>query len=119
MIKIDTKEIRKFRRVMKRAAMTIMTEVNPVLQDFGRKIGRKAIPLAPRRTGTLQGSMVVNIRKTIRVSFKVPYARHVEFGTKVMQAQPFIAPPFDDGIAENDRNLGRAAEKALKRIARF
>lgn len=44
------------------------------------------------------------------------YARFLEFGTRMMQAQPFFFPTYRANKRNYRTRMSRAAKKALKRI---
>lgn len=61
------------------------------------KVHRRAKHLSPVDTGRLRASIAYEIGKdgrgiVGRVGTNVNYARHVEFGTGRMRAQPFLRP---------------------------
>ena len=65
-----------------------------------QRVLNRARSLCPVDTGNLRGSLTYEIARdgtdiTARVGTNVPYAVHVEMGTKHMAAQPFLRPALD------------------------
>ncbi|MCP8320941.1 MAG: hypothetical protein H3Z52_08380, partial [archaeon] len=72
-------------------------------EESSRLIAQKARSIAPRRTGRLRDS----IRPSgFMIEVRVPYAAHVEFGTRRMEAQPFLRPAISENIGKV-RNIFR------------
>jgi HK97 gp10 family phage protein len=56
----------------------------------------QAVELAPVDTGNLKGSIAWRVEgKTGIVGTRVEYAPYQEYGTRKMQAQPFLRPALD------------------------
>lgn len=61
----------------------------------------KAKRLAPVRTGTLRRSITSRVETTRGyVGSNVEYAPFVEYGTRYMEAQPFLEPAIDEARAD-------------------
>ena len=66
--------------------------VRTVVQKNGADLQRNAQEKAPVDTGTLKRS----IGLTATVAPTVEYAPYQEFGTRYMDAQPFVGPAFNE-----------------------
>ncbi len=64
------------------------------LIEAAESLRREAASAAPRRTGKLRDSIAVvsDGLAGLAVAARAPYARFVEFGTRRIPAQPFLAP---------------------------
>lgn len=74
--------------------------VGKMLARGAVKVTRRAKELAPVDTGRLRSSIANEIGHddrglVARIGTDVTYARHVEFGTRRMRAQPFLRPALD------------------------
>lgn len=73
-----------------------------IAEPLAAKAGGEVVALdmkahAPRRTGAMAGSIVVEVEgDTAHVGPTVPYARFVNFGTRYMSAQPFATDAADE-----------------------
>lgn len=66
-------------------------------QAGGRVVQADMVARAPRDTGALAASIVVEMEgDTAHVGPTVPYARFVEFGTRYMEGQPFVSEAAED-----------------------
>lgn len=76
--------------------------LNNALKRAARIIQRRATELAPVRTGTLRRSMFTQELDPLTVAIRpgVNYGTFVEFGTKFMEAQPFLFPAAEDTAAQ-------------------
>jgi len=72
------------------AAAAALEDPSSVLKRAGEEVVRIAGPRPPRRTGRLAASVQVTTdAEGAGIRWGVPYARHVNFGTRTMRAQPF------------------------------
>ena len=83
--------------------------VKTVVRKNGADMQRTAMRMVPVRTGTLKRSIELSIEDgglTARVRATAEYASYVEWGTRFMNAQPFIRPAFAQqaGKFKNDMN---------------
>lgn len=83
--------------------------VAPVVRQNGAKLQQKAQRYAPVDTGNLSRSIQLSIKDngmTAEVAATADYSAYVEFGTRYMEAQPYIKPAFNEqkNIFINDLN---------------
>lgn len=62
------------------------------------KIHNKAKEKAPVRTGALRNSITYELEDeyTAKIGAYMPYAIYVEFGTRKMEARPYLTPAFEE-----------------------
>lgn len=74
-----------------------LEDVQTVVQHRGSEMQSVAQHVCPRRTGALASSITLEISGnglTADVEPHMNYAAYVEFGTRYMDAQPYIRPAF-------------------------
>lgn len=77
----------------------------------------RAQELCPVDTGFLRDSAFMQISSDdVEIGFSAEYASYVEFGTRKMQAQPFLRPAFDDAELEALSAIVDAIEADLRDI---
>lgn len=70
----------------------------------GRETAQTARQRAPKRTGTLAGSISAHpIKDGVEITATAPYAAYVEYGTSDTPSQPFLRP----ALQEEARDFGR------------
>lgn len=95
---------------VKLSKCTDMGPVKQVVRYHTAKLQQKAIQNAPRRTGALKQSIMLEISDgglTGTVEAKMDYAPYVEWGTRFMPAQPFMEPAFDEQAPQFKSDLDR------------
>lgn len=83
--------------------------VAPVVRQNGAELQQKAQRYAPVDTGNLRRSIQLSIKDngmTAEVAATADYSAYVEFGTRFMDAQPYMKPAFNEqkDIFINDLN---------------
>lgn len=76
-----------------------LDDVKRVVSHNGAQLQAKSQRNAPVDTGTLKRSIGLGIRDsgmTAEVEPTAEYAPYVEYGTRFMNAQPFVGPAFHD-----------------------
>lgn len=74
-----------------------LTPVKMIVKKHGSQMHNKAVRLAPVDTGTLRRSVQKSVFSgglTVVVDVTAEYSMYVEYGTRYMQAQPFIRPAY-------------------------
>jgi len=72
--------------------------IEKALEEAAITVEGQAVENAPVDTGYLRGQIGHEVQKDVAIvgTEGVPYAPHVEYGTKYMSAQPFLRPAFDE-----------------------
>ena len=83
--------------------------VAPVIKLNGSELQQKAQRYAPVDTGNLRRSIQLSIKDngmTAEVTATAEYSAYVEYGTRFMNAQPYVRPAFNEqkDIFINDLN---------------
>ena len=76
-----------------------LNDVSRVVRHNGAEMQAKSQQNAPVDTGTLKRSIDLEITDggmTAEVEPTAGYAPYVEFGTRFMEAQPYLKPAFDE-----------------------
>jgi HK97 gp10 family phage protein len=78
------------------ALANIRDQINAGLEEAGNEIVIYAQQIVPVRTGRLRDSITYTVADgTLTIMATAPYAKYVEFGTRRMQAEPYIRPAID------------------------
>lgn len=73
--------------------------VAPVVRQNGAELQQKAQRCAPVDTGNLRRSIQLSIKDngmTAEVAAAAEYSAYVEYGTRFMNAQPYVKPAFNE-----------------------
>lgn len=76
----------------------------------GSELQQSAMRKAPVDTGQLKRSIMLDISGKGLVATVAPhtdYAAYVEYGTRYMNAQPYIRPAFNEQVVKFKRDLER------------
>lgn len=90
-----------------------LNAVKTVVRKNGSRLQQKAMEKAPVDSGTLKRGITLDIQdngQTTVVESTVHYAGYVEYGTRFMEAQPYVGPSFN----EVKRQFKRDLEKLVK-----
>lgn len=76
-------------------------KVQAIVEEFAEKIWQEARRQVPVDTGNLRSTIEIRLQKSVFAGIqakigtdRTTYALHVEFGTQMMDAQPYIRPAF-------------------------
>lgn len=108
--------VRELKRALE-AQANVQKIAAPIVKLNGAELQQKAQRNAPVDTGNLRRSINLSINDggmTAEVTAMAEYSGYVEYGTRFMNAQPFVAPAFNEqkDIFVND--LKRAFENGGK-----
>lgn len=84
--------------------------VKKVVRYHGAALQRRAMTAAPVDTGNLKRSIGIEITDgglTATVEPTAEYASYVEYGTRFMNAQPFVRPSLEEQGAAFKADLGK------------
>jgi|SRR4051812_48089350 HK97 gp10 family phage protein len=115
---LETKMVNKYLRAAAKEASSTFVEHAQRLAPVLKK------PVRGRTPGALKRSIIAKVSITKRKGLVVKigpakavfYARHVEFGTNKMKAQPYMRPAWD---GEKSRALTAFADSLRQSIASF
>lgn len=90
-------DVRVIRRGQKQYAAGVAAITPRFLTEAAIVVQADAKRMVPVDTGNLRGSIVRDVSgDTATVGTNVEYAEHVEYGTRHMQAQPYLRPAIDN-----------------------
>ena len=92
---------------------TKLESVKKIVKLNGSEMQQQAQRNAPVDTGTLKRSIGLNVSDggmTAKVEAKTDYAPYVEFGTRYMNAQPYMKPAFNQQKGKFKRDLDRLTQ---------
>ncbi|MCP8307958.1 MAG: HK97 gp10 family phage protein [archaeon] len=92
-----------FRRFLRDFPSRVKIAIEEASEEASKLIAQSAKRKAPVRTGKLRDSIRAS---SFMVEARVPYAAYVEFGTRKMEAQPFLRPAIEESIPKV-RNIFR------------
>lgn len=87
-----------------------MNAVKKIMQVNGAEMQTKTEWRAPAKTGTLKRSIVLSMEDeglVARVSVGANYAPYVEYGTRFMNAKPYLRPSFNEQKVQLKHDLER------------
>ena len=103
--------VRELQKKLKQNAT--LDDVKQVVKHNGSELQTKAQRNAPVDTGNLKRSIGLGIRDsgmTAEVEPAAEYAPYVEFGTRFMNAQPFVGPAFHEQEEKFRKDLKKLVE---------
>ena len=90
-------------------------DVESIRRAMAQKIAARASDLAPRDTGFLAENVH---EQDGNVVSEASYSDDIEFGTRYMQAQPFLRPAVDEHEGEILQAAANAANAEIKKAVR-
>lgn len=110
----DVSELLALADDLKAAGGKVRYQVAKAVADTTEQVRAAAEARAPRRTGTLAGSITGSargLRGTVEATAR--YAEFVEYGTYKDEPQPFMAPAADEADRSFPPDVEAAVVKAL------
>ena len=119
-IDIDFRKIERLQKAIKRAPALITEELGNAVRDLVLLVEAEAKKLCPVDTGKLRASITPVIESWAAgyMGTNTHYAPHVEYGTRKMDAQPFLEPAFLEGKRVASKVFGKAVSRAIARFER-
>jgi len=94
---------------------TLQQSIQQQLERWAMEVLEFARSLAPIRTGRLRDSIYAKTSGwVIQIGAEAPYAIFVEFGTRYMQAQPFLYPAVEEYMPRLEEMLLEALGQAVR-----
>lgn len=92
---------------------SIKFKVQEKLERWAMEVREYARSLAPVRTGYLRSSIYAKVQEwTAEIGAEAPYAIYVEFGTRYMQAQPYLRPALEEFLPRLEEIFLEAIDEA-------
>ena len=119
-IDIDFRKIERLQKALARAPGIITEELGKAVRDLVLLVEGEAKKLCPVDTGKLRASITPVIESWAAgyVGTNTHYAPYVEYGTRKMEAQPFLEPAFLEGQRQASKIFGEAIARAITRFER-
>jgi HK97 gp10 family phage protein len=112
-ITCDVDGIEEFQRAMQQFDGGMQRYVHRQLASWAADVKALAKQLAPVRTGHLRSSIYAKIQEWVaEIGAEATYALFVEFGTRYMQAQPFLYPAIQEYLPQLEQIICEAIDEA-------
>jgi HK97 gp10 family phage protein len=112
-ITCDTEGIEEFKQAMQQFDSGIQRHVHRLLASWAADVKTLAKQLAPVRTGHLRSSIYAKIQEWVaEIGAEATYALFVEFGTRYMQAQPYLYPAIQEHLPRLEQIICEAIDQA-------
>ncbi|MEM3697115.1 MAG: HK97 gp10 family phage protein [Candidatus Bathyarchaeia archaeon] len=112
-IKYVVEGFEEFKMAMERFDSAMKEHVQRLLASWAEKVKAYAKQLAPIRTGYLRSSIYAKIQDWVaEIGAEATYALFVEFGTRHMQARPFLYPAIQEYLPRLEQIVCEAIDQA-------
>lgn len=112
-IKCDVKGIKEFQNAMRNFDSAVQKHVHRQLASWAADVKALAKELVPVRTGHLRSSIYAKISEwVVEIGAETTYAMFVEFGTRYMQARPYLYPAIQTYLPQLEQVIREAVEVA-------
>jgi HK97 gp10 family phage protein len=112
-ITCDVEGVEEFQAAMERLDSGMQRWVHRQLASWAADVKALAKQLAPIRTGHLRRSIYAEIREWVaEIGAEAAYALFVEFGTRYMQASPYLYPAIQGHLPRLEQIICDAIDQA-------
>jgi HK97 gp10 family phage protein len=112
-ITCEVEGVEEFKRAVQQFDSAMQRQVHEQLEKWAMDVKEYAKALAPVRTGYLRSSIYAEIQEWVaEIGAEASYALFVEFGTRYMQARPYLFPAVDEYLPELERIILEAIDQA-------
>ena len=109
---IDVEGVEEFQNAMQRFDSGMQRQVHRFLTSWAADVKAAAMRKAPVRTGYLKSTIYAKIKEWVaEIGAEATYSFFVEFGTRYMQAQPYLYPAIQEFLPELEFNIVGAIEQ--------
>jgi len=109
----DVEGIEEFQVAMQQFDSGMQRHVHRQLSSWAADVKALAKQLVPVRTGYLRQSIYSKVQEWVAVvGAEAPYALYVEFGTRYMQAQPYLYPAIEEHLPRLEEIICEAIDQA-------
>lgn len=115
-IKLEVKGVKETLAKIDLTNAKVRKAVQEQVSKSALNIQREAKRRCPVDTGALRNSITVDFYGVMsaQIGPHMPYAPYVEYGTKKMEAQPFLFPAFEQERPNFEKGLTEAVKEATK-----
>jgi len=112
-ITCDVEGVEEFQAAMERFDSGLQKWVHRQLASWAADVKALAKQLVPVRTGHLRSSIYAKIQDWVaEIGAEATYALFVEFGTRYMQAQPYLYPAIQEHLPRLEQIILEAIDQA-------
>ncbi|MGB9841628.1 MAG: HK97-gp10 family putative phage morphogenesis protein [Candidatus Bathyarchaeales archaeon] len=112
-ITCDVEGVEEFQQAMQQFDSGMQRHVHRLLASWAADVKALAKQLAPVRTGHLRSSIYAKIQEWVaEIGAEATYALFVEFGTRYMQAQPYLYPAIQEHLPQLEAIICEAIDQA-------
>jgi len=112
-ISCDVDGIEEFKQALQQFDSGMQRYVHRQLASWAADVKALAKQLVPVRTGHLRSSIYAKIQEWVaEIGAEATYALFVEFGTRYMQAQPYLYPAIQEYLPQLEQIICEAIDQA-------
>ncbi|MGB9672230.1 MAG: HK97-gp10 family putative phage morphogenesis protein [Candidatus Norongarragalinales archaeon] len=112
-ITCDLEGVEEFKQAMQQFDSIMQNQVQKQLENWAAEVQALAKQLAPVRTGHLRSSIYAKISEWVaEIGAEATYALFVEFGTRSMQAHPYLYPAIQEHLPRLEQIICDAIDQA-------
>jgi HK97 gp10 family phage protein len=112
-VAIDVDGVEELKSAMQRFDSGMQRQVHRFLTSWAADVEASAMRKAPARTGYLRSTIYAKIKEWVaEIGADAAYSYFVEFGTRYMQAQPYLYPAIQEHLPTLEYNIIGAIEQA-------
>jgi HK97 gp10 family phage protein len=112
-ITCDVEGVEEFQEAMRQFDSGMQRWVHRQLASWAADVKALAKQLAPVRTGHLRSSIYSKIQEWVaEIGAEATYAMFVEFGTRYMQARPYLYPAIQEHLPRLEQIILEAIDQA-------
>jgi HK97 gp10 family phage protein len=109
----DLEGLEEFKEALQQFDSALQKQVDEQLERWAMEVKEYAKSLAPFRTGHLRSSIYAKINDWVaEVGAEATYALFVEFGTRYMQAHPYLYPAIQEHLPMLEQSICEAIDEA-------
>ena len=107
--------VEEFKKAVEKLDSAMQRQIHEQLAKWAANVKDAAKQLAPVRTGYLRSSLYAEIQGwTAKIGAEASYAGFVEFGTRYMQARPYIYPALQKHLPQLEQIILEALDAAKR-----
>jgi HK97 gp10 family phage protein len=112
-ITCNVEGVEEFKQVMQQFDSALQKQVHEQLEKWAMEVKGYARSLAPVRTGHLRSSIYAKINNWVaEIGAEATYALFVEFGTRYIQARPYLYPAIQEHLPRLEQIICEAIDEA-------
>ena len=114
-ITCNTEGFEEFKQSMQQFDSELQNQVHEQLALWAADVENFARQLVPVKTGRLRGSIFTRVQEWVaNIGAEAPYAMFIEFGTRHVQARPYLYPALDEALPRLEAAIDEAITAAKR-----